>query len=262
METDYCYLDIPDFRPVYDKSTEYGYSGKARTNLEKLLRNQSKNHCMYCYALLRSDRVDTGELEHAIEKSLSTYLINCVPNLGLACNHCNTSLKRVGEKKRKENVKAFIEVFEKGMECKSTKCKEECEKYKYLKMHYCDKGKIILQPAGVKGISSGYDYCIQYDVFRAEFIPSTKYKYDEIDKAYINYHINHFRLNDKDYKTKALAQFVEETINADGKYIKSENHYSNYIVDLFIQKLEGLSQNEVLKICEKIYINYQMMFMY
>lgn len=45
-------LDIPDFQPKYDDGTEYGYKNKPGRNLEKLLRETSKNHCMYCYALL------------------------------------------------------------------------------------------------------------------------------------------------------------------------------------------------------------------
>lgn len=63
-------VDIPAFRPEYDRNTEYGYKNKPGSNLEQLLRKTSRNHCMYCYALLRVDRVNTGHLEHSIEKKL------------------------------------------------------------------------------------------------------------------------------------------------------------------------------------------------
>lgn len=66
-------------------------------NLLELLKNTSKNHCMYCYALLKSDRVETGNLEHSIEKKLDEeHLEECVQNIALACSHCNQSLKRIG----------------------------------------------------------------------------------------------------------------------------------------------------------------------
>lgn len=255
------FLDIPDFRTTYEEDTEYGYTGKERRNLEKLLREKSKNHCMYCYALLKSDRVNTGNIEHAIEKNLSEFLVDCVPNLGLACNNCNSSLKRVGERKRKEYAKSAIIKFEENLECESKSCKRECIKYKELKEKYCDIGKIILQPGGVKGRYSQCDYRLQYDIFHAEFIPSNRYEYDKNDKEYIEHHINQFRLNDPDYKTRALAEFIEDTIESDGKYIKRRKR-SNYIVDLFIEKLESLSQDDVLKICEKIYVAYKMQYEY
>lgn len=63
-------LDIPSFFPQYDHGVDYGYKNKPGENLEALLRKTSKNHCMYCYSLLKNDRVNIGHLEHSIEKSL------------------------------------------------------------------------------------------------------------------------------------------------------------------------------------------------
>ena len=81
------------------KKIEYGYKNKAGKNLLELLRNISKNHCMYCYALLKSDRVDTGNLEHSIEKKLDEeHLEECVQNIALTCSHCNQSLKGLEKK--------------------------------------------------------------------------------------------------------------------------------------------------------------------
>lgn len=53
-------------------------------------------------------------------------------------------------------------------------------------------------------------------------------------------------------------EFVEDTIEADGKYSIQKNRYTNYIVDLFIDKIKNYPPEEVLRICEKIYINYQL----
>ena len=93
-------LDIPSFVPEYQQKIEYGYKNKPRENLEKLLRKTSKNHCMYCYSFLQNDRVNIGNLEHSIEKSIDEkHLTDCVPNISIVCPHCNQSLKRTGEKK-------------------------------------------------------------------------------------------------------------------------------------------------------------------
>lgn len=253
-------LDIPDFIPEYEQDVQYGYENKAGENLEKLLRKTSKNHCMYCYALLKSDRSNTGHMEHSIEKSLSeNYLKECVPNIAIACTDCNLSLKRSGEKKRVEAVRTEIPEFEKNLVCLKGQCRNECSNYKELKRKYCDNGKIILQPFGVTGKYSRLKYQLQYDVEAAEFIPSKKVDYDQYDREFIKHHINQFRLNDSKYRTKALAEFIEDVIEADGKYRK-EKEYSNYIVDLFKEKLEGMDQEMVFTYCRTLYMKYLLNF--
>lgn len=256
MKNDFLLLDIPIFSPVYDAQTEYGYKNRAGKNLIELLRSTSKNHCMYCYALLKSDRVDTGNLEHSIEKELDkNHLTDCVPNIAIACVHCNQSLKRVGEKERLVKILPQIKKFQDGLNCKSKMCKRECSAYKKLKQEYCKVSRIILQPHGVKGRVSKLDYCLQYDVKKAEFVPSTKYQYDEDDIDYIEHHINQFRLNDIGFKTNALVEFLEDVIEAEGKY-REGKQYSNYIVDLFMEKIKSFSQKETLKLCENLYTQY------
>ena len=59
----------------------------------------------------------------------------------------------------------------------------------------------------------------------AEFIPSTRYQYDENDIDYIEHHINQFRLNDIGFKTNALVEFLEDVINADGKYREKKKYF-------------------------------------
>ena len=64
--------------------------------------------------------------------------------------------------------------------------------------------KLILQPFSVQGDSSEMEYRLQYDIMSAEFIPSKRYSYNDNDIEILEYHIRQFRLNDVDYKTRAL----------------------------------------------------------
>lgn len=213
---------------------------------------------MYCYASLKGDRTDLGELEHSIEKNLSVRLVECIPNMAVTCENCNQSLKRTGEKQRKENMVPYIDEFEKNLQCQGAACKAFCKAYAKLRRQYCKVNKLILQPFSIQGDASGMEYRLQYDIMNAEFIPSTRYPYHDSEIEILEYHIRQFRLNDIDYKTHALLEFVEDTIEADGKYSRQKNRYSNYIVDLFIDKIKAYPPEKVLKICEKIYINYQL----
>lgn len=253
-------LDIPCFLPEYEDDVEYGYKNKPGRNLNTLLRKTSNNHCMYCYSLLKNDRVNIGDLEHSIEKTLDEeHLTECVPNIAIACSNCNQSLKRVGEKKRLEELEEAKKEFSLKAQCDGKQCKEECAEYKKLKLEYCRKAKIILQPFGVKGENSNQEYRLQYDVYNAEFKASKKYDYTDEDMDYIQHHINRFKLNDPGIKTRALAEFVEDVIEADGKY-REKSEYPNYIVDLFKEKIKEMSQENVLKLCEQIHINNLVLF--
>lgn len=258
MEEDIYVLDMPDFQPTYSKEVEYGYRGKKGARLKELLLKTSGFHCMYCFASLKGDRTVLGEIEHSIEKTLSGFLVECVPNMAITCDNCNQSLKRAGEKQRKNNIMPYIEEYEKELDCQGSKCKAFCTAYARLRNQYCKSNKINLQPFGLVSEISGAEYRLQYDIMNAEFIPSKKYDYDDIDTEILQYHIRQFKLNDSSYRTQALIEFVEDTIEADGKYSKQKNRYSNYIVDLFIEKIKEYSADKVLGICEKIYINYQL----
>ena len=209
---------------------------------------------MYCYSLLKNDRVNIGHLEHSIEQKLDEeHLTECTPNIAIACPNCNLSLKRVGEQERLEKLEEAKKEFVLEVQCDGKECKVECESYKKLKKEYCKKSRIILQPFGVKGENSNQEYRIQYDVYNAEFVPSQKYSYSDEDIDYIEHHINQFKLNDAGFKTKALADFVEDVIEADGKY-RENSEYPNYIVDLFKEKIKGMEQEKVLRLCEQIHI--------
>ncbi len=162
----------------YVKDVLYGYSGKRGARLKKLLLETSHYHCMYCFASLKGDRTDLGELEHSIEKTLSRYLENCVPNMAVTCSNCNQSLKRTGEKQRKQKMEPYMKRYESSLRCKGEKCKGMCEAYTELRKHYSSLNGLNLQPFGMKGEASGIEYRLQYDVMNAEFIPSKRYDYD------------------------------------------------------------------------------------
>jgi hypothetical protein len=79
------------------------------------------------YVLLTRVGVDGklyANLEHAIEKSNSDKLIECVPNIGLSCPVCNQTFKRIGEKKRKI-PKRDIDQYEESSKC-STNSRKQC----------------------------------------------------------------------------------------------------------------------------------------
>lgn len=151
MDESIYVLDMPDFRPEYSQKVLYGYSGKKGEKLKELLLGTSNFHCMYCFASLKGDRTDLGEIEHSIEKTLSYHLIECVPNMAVTCKNCNQSLKRTGEKQRKDKILPYIDQYEKGLDCKGAQCKAFCDAYGKLRRWYCRLNKINLQPFGMKG---------------------------------------------------------------------------------------------------------------
>nr|WP_297937059.1 hypothetical protein [uncultured Lachnoclostridium sp.] len=263
MPTDKTYLTLPDFRPQYDSNKEYSYKSPkaAHDNLNDLLEATSEKHCMYCYTNLKNDRgITEGHLEHAIEKEdEDSILAKCVPNIGLACSKCNISFKRIGEKNRKEYIEAERKQFESKKDCQKTKCKKMCSDYKELRDKYLsnDKAHIILQPQGVMGKDTGHDLRMQYNLATAEFEPSIDFgDYSKDERRFIMDHINQFALNDDGKRTQALFHFLEETINAEGKYLKKKEYYSNYIVDLFIEILETIVPKDRMKYCVDLYTNY------
>lgn len=100
-------------------------------------------------------------------------MTECIPNMAIACPNCNMSLKRVGEKKRLEELKEAKKEFSSEVQCDGKQCTEECESYK-------------------------------------------KYREDR--------------------------------------------EYPNYIVDLFKEKIKGMDQEKVLKLCEQIHIKNTLLF--
>ncbi|WP_207644423.1 hypothetical protein, partial [Clostridium botulinum] len=122
--------------------------------------------------------------------------------------------------------------------------------YRDLKKIYLKRRNIILQPLGLK--INKKQYLIQYNLLKLEFEPSSAIDYSEKQKTFIKNHIDKFNLNDSEYRTKELLKFCEDVINGD-IYLRRKK-YNNYIVDIFMDKIEGMNQNNRLKFCKLIYI--------
>ena len=250
-------LEIPIFRPKYKKREKYGYKNiEEKENLKAVLENSSKSYCMYCYSRIRVDGKLNANLEHAIEKKNSDKLIECIPNIGIACPTCNQKYKRKDEKKRilPSNI---IREYEQKSKCtiiNRKQCIVPCTALKNLQKEYSalEGGKIILQPMGIIGSDSKENLMIQYDVLKMLFQPAYCFHtYSEDEKEIIDTHIKRFRLNDSKYRTRQLYDFLKITIDSGGKIPRYE--YNNLVIELFSEQLEKKTEKEILKICEKIY---------
>jgi hypothetical protein len=250
-------IDIPLFIPQYESDKSYGYKGTNRERLLELLYKTTKGYCMYCYSRIEVDSKRFGHLEHAIEEIFcEKKLSECVPNIGLACPKCNQSFKNSGLVKGDKNniVKGVfthkqIENFENIVCSNSNKCTRECSAYKIIKRAYMKKRKIILQPSGVE--VKGHTYKIQYNLLTLAFEPSNTVDYTDDEKEFIREHILRFNLNDSVYRTREILVFCEDIISGD-RYLR-KGKYNNYIVDLFIDKLENLNEEAKIKLCSTIY---------
>lgn len=250
-------LEIPIFRPQYKKREKYGYKNtEEKENLKAVLENSSRSYCMYCYSRIRVDGKLNANLEHAIEKKNSDKLIECIPNIGIACPICNQAYKRKGEKKRilPQNV---IQEYERKSKCtpKNRKqCRVPCFALRALQKEYnaLEEGKIILQPMGIVGNDSKENLTLQYDILDMQFQPAYSFHtYSDEEKEIIDTHIKRFRLNDSKYRTRQLYDFLKIIIDSGGKIPRYE--YNNLVIELFSEQLEKKTAEEILKICEKIY---------
>ena len=113
MAEDFFILDVPVFMPVYKSDTKYGWT-KYKDNLWDLLKETSNGYCMYCYDTIWINGQRRGQIEHGIEKKNSEKsLSDCIPNLAIACEICNSKYKKRGEKSRRLATE-YINEFEKG----------------------------------------------------------------------------------------------------------------------------------------------------
>lgn len=252
-------LEMPMFRPKYKKWMKYGYrNAKEKENLKEILENASEGYCMYCYSRIRVDEKLFANLEHAIEKSNSEKLVECIPNIGLTCINCNQIFKKAGEQKRRL-PREIVKEYECESKCTSEKrkqCTIPCRALRKLQKQYGNmpEGEIILQPMGVQGEESGEMMALQYDVLSMEFQPAVGFHtYSEKEKAFINMHIKRFRLNDPKYKTRQLYTFVRNVVDNEGRIPQYE--YNNWVVEQFCKQIEDKSQEDIFKICKTIFIS-------
>lgn len=255
---DFLTLEIPAFKPKYKKWKKYGYKNTVeKSNLKTVLEASTEGYCMYCFSRIRVDRKLSANLEHAIEKANSDKLIECIPNIGLSCFSCNQIFKRVGERKRKLSVE-IIDRYEKSSKCSvenRKQCTVACKALRELQKSYSGLlgAEIILQPMGIKGEDSNATLALQYNVLKMMFEPAKgKHTYSDQEIGFIDAHINRFRLNDAQFRTHELYYFVQNVIDSNGKMPTYE--YNNLIVKLFWEKLSGKGQEEILKICESIFL--------
>mgnify|MGYP005787247195 FL=1 len=211
---------------------------------------------MYCYSRVEVDRKQHGQLEHAIEKNNSDKLVECIPNIGLACSDCNSRFKRIGERKRKIAAGALSQFEEKSRcEVKQRKqCTVACRALRELQAayHKMPGAEIILQPMGATGRCSEEPLALQYNVLKMEFQPNTnQYTYSEEEFSFIQQHILRFHLNDPRYRTKQLADFVKIVIDSGGNCPQYD--YNNLIVKLFADKIREKTAEERVAICSRIY---------
>ena len=171
-----------------------------KENLKEVLSKASYGYCMYCYSRLAVDNKWYGNLEHAIEKINSDKLIECIPNIGMACSTCNQSFKKIGDKKRKIS-QSMREQFEKESKCtleKRKQCTVPCKALRSLQKSYSqmENAEIVLQPMGIVGEESEEPFVLQYDVLKMEFLPNIAlHNYSEKEILFINRHIQRFHLN-------------------------------------------------------------------
>ena len=185
---DLLLLEMPVFQPHYKKWEKYGYTNLIEKNkLKDILEECTDGYCMYCYTRVRVDEKLYANLEHAIEKSNSDKLIDCVPNIGLSCPMCNQTFKRIGEKKRKLPKKDITQ-YEDSSKCSTTyrrQCTVPCKALRKLQKKYSSlaDAEILLQPMGIQGIDSNELLILQYNVINMEFEPAKKsHTYSERDR--------------------------------------------------------------------------------
>lgn len=210
---------------------------------------------MYCYCRIRTDGKLHGNLEHAIEKNNSERLIECIPNIGLACQYCNQSFKRLGEKKRKLPA-AAVKRFEEKSPCagRRKQCTVPCPQLRLLQDSYSrqEGAQILLQPMKVMGEQTGEWLEVEYDILNMQFQPATDRPYSEKEKGFIWEHIQRFRLNDPKFRSRKLYLFIKEVIDENGS-IRPNEGYENLMVELFADKLREKTEEERVKICSSIY---------
>jgi hypothetical protein len=106
---------------------------------------------------------------------------------------------------------------------------------------------------GIQGMDSNEILLLQYNVMNMEFEPAkNSHTYSERELRFIEAHIKRFRLNDPQFRSRQLFDFVKNVIDNNGNI--SEYEYNNLTVQLFCEKLADKTSEEILKICKNIFI--------
>lgn len=247
-------LDIPVFKPEYKDDAKYGWT-KYKEELWDLLKETSGGYCMYCYDRVYINHQRRGQIEHGIERNNfkdrpEKLLDDCVPNLGLACENCNTKYKKRKEGQRKLSI-SQIKEFESG-ECDKFDCKKMCPKYKKLREQYIKQGQILIQPLENMLDKAGKVLQIQYDLLKGMYIPSQAIRYSDEERKVIENHIDQFCLNKPERENREIAKYCVDVMDNQSLLLKIQ--YNNLMVDLLREKLQKMTLNHAIKICEIIYM--------
>ena len=106
---------------------------------------------------------------------------------------------------------------------------------------------------GIKGKQSGNPLAIQYDVLKMEFQPNIRqFAYSDDELMFIEKHILRFHLNDPEFRTRQLTDYIRNMIDNGGNVQQYE--YNNMIVQLFVDKIKDKTVEEKVDICSKIYV--------
>ncbi len=261
--TNYPSIQYPAENIMY-----YGSSKISKALFNRLL-SASGYRCMYCGSdLAREDSHDIfGEFEkeHTIERSQNgiepKFLKECKFNFSVACPTCN-----------KNKAKNIIYIEQRNLvidydDCLKKECRNICRTMNRLMIDYLNNNKIIVQPHGVFNNITNRQYLIEYDALEKVFIPSTQVVYTEVEKAFIQSHIDKFRLNRRNLKilNKVIDEYYQELekhntikdIQKRSTYDPLENNYFNIIDDIFIDYINSLSsERQKRMIIKKLHFRY------
>lgn len=239
---------MPMISVEYKEGIKYTYKpGKGRKNLKKALLQACDGYCMYCYAKVKIDGKDYSHLEHAVEKDFSDKLCNCVPNIGLACATCNTSFKKCEQLKKEEIDNKILLSFDTEKCQDASHCYRPCRAYINLRGHCVDIRPMVFQPPLSDG--SEKEFGIKYNVLTGLFQPSSS---DSQIQAVVLEHIRRFNLNEKPYKTIELLKYCRDVVESNVVQ-RQKGRYGNRLVDVFIDYISGVSDADVIRLCQMIY---------
>ena len=237
-------LRMPLVTVKYEKKSEYAYSGKkGNENLKEALLKACDEYCMYCYTRVKIDGKEFFQLEHAVEKDLSSKLRDCVPNIGLACSRCNDSFKRRGQPKKQDIDSGIMAKFEKASCPDRAHCHHPCRAYKEIRKHYISIRPIVLQPPLLD--SPERELGLAYNVLEGRFQPISSNKEA---RSIVLAHINRFNLNDESYRTVELLRYCRDVV--ENKVVqRCKGRYNNKVVDVFIEHVKDCSDADITQIC-------------
>lgn len=100
-------VQMPNYYITFKEKNNYKFSSECvgKKNLKKILLENSKGYCMYCYSRVQIDEKNYGHLEHTIEQDTIAELSDCHYNISIACPTCNLSYKKLNKKKEKFHLK-------------------------------------------------------------------------------------------------------------------------------------------------------------